>query len=65
MYREIMGQQNKLRPAQNGRHFEDGIFKCIFLHETFCILIENLLKFVQECLIGNMWVLVQVIDRRL
>ena len=25
---------DKLRPDQNGRHFADGIFKCIFLHQV-------------------------------
>ena len=26
---------NTLRPRQNGRHFADDIFKCIFLYEMF------------------------------
>ena len=25
---------NTLRPSQNGRHFPDDIFKCIFLNEN-------------------------------
>ena len=28
---------NTLRPRQNGRHFADDIFKCIFLNEIVCI----------------------------
>ena len=33
-------------PGQNRRHFADDIFKCIFLNETFCVLIRISLKFV-------------------
>ena len=33
-------------PAQNGRHFADGIFRYIFVNENFCILIRISLKFV-------------------
>ena len=33
-------------PGQNGHHFTDDIFRCIFLNEKFCILIKILLKFV-------------------
>ena len=29
---------NALWPRQNGRHFADDIFKCIFVNEKFCIL---------------------------
>ena len=35
-----------LRPRQNGRHFSDDIFKCIFINEKFCISILISLKFV-------------------
>ena len=31
---------NTLRPEQNGRHFSDDIFKCIFLQEHIFILFE-------------------------
>ena len=27
-------KHNTLRPRQNGRHFADDIFKCIFLNEN-------------------------------
>ena len=39
---------NTLRPRQNGRHFADGIFKCIFLNENVCIPIKISLKFVPK-----------------
>ena len=31
---------NRLRPMQNGRHFPDDIFKCIFVNENIWILID-------------------------
>ena len=34
---ELLGVQvhlNTLRPRQNGRHFPDDVFKCIFLNEN-------------------------------
>ena len=37
---------NTLRPRQNGRHFADDIFKCIFLNENKQISIKISLKFV-------------------
>ena len=37
---------NTLRPKQNGRHFADDIFKCIFLNENVWIPIRITLKFV-------------------
>ena len=36
---------NTLRPRQNGRHFADDIFKCIFLNENVWIPIKFSLKF--------------------
>ena len=42
MYMQI----NTLRPRQNGRHFADDIFECIFLNENVCIPIKISLKFV-------------------
>ena len=38
---------NTLRPRQNGRHFADDIFKCIFLNENVSIVVKISLKFVQ------------------
>ena len=44
---EIIGTKlNTLRPRQNGRHFPDNIFKCIFLNESVWILLKFSLKFV-------------------
>ena len=39
-------QFNTLRPIQNGRHFAEDIFKCIFLNENAWIPIKISLKFV-------------------
>ena len=39
---------NTLRPRQNGRHFPDDIFKCLFLNENVWISIKISLKFVPE-----------------
>ena len=53
---------NSSPPGQNGHHFTDNIFKCIFLNEKFCILIQTSLKFVPKGPIDNKWALVQVMD---
>ena len=45
-------------PRQNGRHFEDDIFRCIFVDEKFCILIKISIKFVPKGQIDNNPVLV-------
>ena len=42
-----------LRPRQNGCHFPDDIFKCIFLNESIWISIEISLKFVPKGPISN------------
>ena len=49
-----------LRPKQNGRHFADHIFKCIFLNENTWIPIKISLKFVHKCPINNIPTLVQI-----
>ena len=47
---------NSSSPEQNSRHFTDGIFKCIFMNENVCILIQISLKFVPEGLtISQNW----------
>ena len=51
---------NTLRPRQNGCHFPDDIFICIFLNETLWILIQIALKFVPKVQINNIPALVQV-----
>ena len=40
-YGVIMPQWvNSSLPGQNGPHFADDVFRCIFLNEKFCILIK-------------------------
>ena len=39
---------NTLRPEQNGWHFADNIFKCIFLNENHSILIKFHLSLLQR-----------------
>ena len=51
---------NTLRPRQNGHHFPDDIFKCIFLNENVILSIEISLKFVPKGPINNMSALVQI-----
>ena len=51
---------NTSRPRQNGRHFPDDIFKCIFLNENVWISIRILLKFVPQGPINIIPALVQI-----
>ena len=55
---------NKSPPGQNGRHFADDIFWCIFSNEKSCILVKISLKFVTNGLIDNNPALVQIIAWR-
>ena len=55
---------NTLRPRQNGRHFPDDIFKCIFTNENIWILIEISLKFVPKGPINSIPALVQIMAWR-
>ena len=55
---------NTLRPRQNGRHFPDAIFKCIFLNRNIRILIIISLKFVPQGSINNTPALVQTMAWR-
>ena len=55
---------NSLRPRQNGRHFPDDIFKCIFLNENISISITISLKFVPKGPINNIPALVQIMAWR-
>ena len=48
-------------PGQNGCHFTDNIFICIFTDEKFCILIRISLKFVPKGPTDNNAELVQII----
>ena len=58
------GKVNTLRPRQDGRHFADDMFKCIFLNENVWILIEISLKFVSKGSINNNPALFQIMVRR-
>ena len=40
IWHETLSNINSSPPGQNGRHFADNVFKCIFVNETFCILIK-------------------------
>ena len=51
---------NTLRPRQDGRHFADAIFTCIFFNENCCILIKFSLKYVRKGPIDNNPALVQI-----
>ena len=55
---------NTLRPRQNGRHFPDDIFKCIFLNENVWISIKISLNFVPRGPINNIPALVQIMAWR-
>ena len=54
----------KLRQRQNGRHFADSIFKCIFLNENVWITIKFSMKFVPKGPINNIPALVQIMAWR-
>ena len=58
------GDINTLRPRQNGRHFADDSFKCIFLNENVWFSIKISLKFVPKGLINNIPALVQIMAWR-
>ena len=55
---------NSLRPRQNGRHFTDDIFICIFLNANVGIPIEISLKFIPQGPINNIPALVQIMAWR-
>ena len=51
---------NTLRLGQDGRHFTDDIFKCIFLNENIWISLQISLEFVLKVRIDNIPALVQI-----
>ena len=53
-----------LRPRQNGRHFADAIFKCIFSNQNAWISLKITLKFVPKVRINNIPALVQIMAWR-
>ena len=60
----IDGSVNTLRPRQNGRHFADDIFKCIFENENEWISSRISLKFVPKVRITIIPALVQIMAWR-
>ena len=55
---------NTLRPRQNGRHFPDDIFNCIFLNGNVWISLKIPLKLVPKGPINNIPALVQIMAWR-
>ena len=55
---------NTLWPRQNGRHFADDIFKCIFFNKNVWIPIKVSLKFVPKGPINNIPASVQIMAWR-
>ena len=55
---------NTLRPRQNGRHFVDDVFKCVFLNSNVWISRKISLKFVPKSPINNIPSLVQIMAWR-
>ena len=55
---------NTFRPRQNGRHFADDIFNCIYLNDNVWFPIKNSLKFVPEGQINKILALVQIMAWR-
>ena len=55
---------NTLRPRQNGHHFPDDIFKCIFLNQDVWISIKVSLTFVPKGPIKNIPALFQIMAWR-
>ena len=55
---------NTLRPRQNGRHFPDDIFMCIFVNENIWLSLKVSLKFVPEVRINNIPALVYIMAWR-
>ena len=64
LYASITPYINTLRPRQNGRHFPDDIFKCIFINENVWISIKISLKFIPKGRINNIPALVQIMAWR-
>ena len=55
---------NTLRLRQNGRHFPDDIFKCIFLNQNVWVSVKILLTFVPNGPINYIPALVQIMAWR-
>ena len=55
---------NTLRPRQNGRHFADDIFKCVFLNENIWTPLKISLKIAPKDPINNIPALVEIMAWR-
>ena len=64
IHQSLIAYFNTLRLRQNGRHFADDIFKCIFLNENVWIPIKISLKFAPKGPIKNIQALVQIMAWR-
>ena len=64
MWVSFVSSQSTLKPRQNGRHFADDVFKCIFLNENVWILLKISLKFVPKGPINNIPSLIQMMAWR-
>ena len=51
---------NTFRPRQNGHHFADDVFKCLYLNGNVWFLLKISLKFVPKGPINNILSLVQI-----
>ena len=60
----IIAWVNTLGSRQNGRHFPDDMFKCIFLNENVWITIKVSLTFVPKGPINNIPALIQIMAWR-
>ena len=58
----VLSPVNTSRPRQNGWHFTDDTFNCIFLNENVWISIKLSLKFVFKGLINDIPALVQIMS---
>ena len=55
---------NSSPSGQNGHHFADDIFRCIFVNEKFCILIKISLKFAAKGSIDDNPALIEIMAWR-
>ena len=55
---------NSPPPGQNGNHFTDDSFRCIFVNEKFCILIKSSPNFVPKDPFDNNSALVEIMAWR-
>ena len=64
MKQQLLTWINTFRPWQNGPHFTDDIFKCIFLNENLWVSVNVSLKFVPKGQINNIPALVLIMAWR-